>query len=136
MPVEEGESAVYCCCFPSDPTQALVLHAPSKNPSINKECSKRVSTTSFTAIRGFGSVQVAVGHFFTYFARDSTGSEFGGANAVFLFFVMSGFLMMVGYAGKGEKDSTKSNFYFLPSSSNFSKRFVINRFSRIFPVYW
>jgi hypothetical protein len=31
-------------------------------------------------------------------------SEFGGGNAVLMFFVMSGFIMMIGYAGKAPVD--------------------------------
>jgi peptidoglycan/LPS O-acetylase OafA/YrhL len=49
-------------------------------------------------------------------------SEFGGGNAVLMFFIMSGFLMMCGYAGKA--DVTKR--YDL----SFAKSFMLNRIAR------
>ena len=49
--------------------------------------------------------QVSLGHFFTYWARGAgRGVELGGGNAVLMFLIMSGFIMTVGYAGKGPAD--------------------------------
>ena len=67
----------------------------------------RVETTAFECIRGFGALQVAIGHYFSIWSVDTTpGSDFGGGNAVLMFFLMSGFIMMVGYAGKGPADGS------------------------------
>ena len=53
--------------------------------------------TAFECIRGFGALQVAIGHYFSIWSVDTTpGSDFGGGNAVLMFFLMSGFIAMVG----------------------------------------
>ena len=45
-----------------------------------------------------GALQVSLGHFFTFYADYGSVAtpEFGGGNAVLMFFVMSGFLIMIG----------------------------------------
>ena len=64
--------------------------------------SDRLSTDAFDCIRGMGSLQVFFGHFYNFFSKptDSIPQEYGGGCAVLMFFVMSGFLMMTGYANK------------------------------------
>ena len=80
-----------CCCIYGDSISASFLTS-SKT---------RIPTDAFDCIRGMGALQVSLGHFFTFYAdfENAATPEFGGGNAVLMFFVMSGFLMTIGYAG-------------------------------------
>ena len=80
-----------CFCMYGDPISALALMSTKT----------RIHTEAFDCIRGMGSLQVSLGHFFTFYANfeNAATPEFGGGNAVLMFFVMSGFLMTIGYAG-------------------------------------
>ena len=116
-----------CCCWRADHTAARRTHS-----------GVRVRTEAFDAVRGFGALQVAVGHFFSFWARgDGDGLELGGGNAVLMFFVMSGFVMTVGYAGKGPADggccgaSCCRGF-----GGGFAIDFWARRVARIGPLYW
>jgi hypothetical protein len=104
-------------CTETDPPSARMLHK-----------GRRVPTEALTCIRGFGALQVAVGHYYTFMDTDvGHESEFGGGNAVLMFFVMSGFVMMIGYAGKAPVDGC---------CGYFSRDFWLRRVARIGPVVW
>lgn len=132
------EMGNYCCSL-SDP---LSVHRILRKASIISEdddnnnkgnttaLPKQVNTEAFTCIRGMGALQVFLGHFFAYFAKTNeiplaaktqSMPDFGGGSAVLMFFIMSGFLMMVGYATK-------------PSVSAYN--FLSHRVARLGPVYW
>lgn len=104
-----------CFVFVSKHAEARALHK-----------GKRVPTGPFGAVRAIGALQVAVGHFFTYVCRRYPGVEVGGGNAVLIFLLMSGFVMQVGYAGKGPTKADPSLW------GTFLKR----RIARVGPLYW
>ena len=119
---------VTCCRFPSDSVAAEALLLPSK----------KIATEAFDCIRGMGALQVSIGHFFNYYVENgnSPSPEFGGGNAVLMFFVMSGFLMMIGYAGKSRVMSSKCCWADWRIDLNFSSSFLQNRIARLCPVAW
>ena len=97
----------------------------------------RVATEPFGAIRGFAALQVSLGHFFTFWARgDGRGIELGGGNAVLMFLIMSGFVMTVGYAGKGPADGGCCGTCCRGFGGRFAVEFWARRVARIGPVYW
>ena len=97
----------------------------------------RVATEPFDAIRGFAALQVSLGHYFTYWARgDGRGIELGGGNAVLMFLIMSGFVMTVGYAGKGPADGGCCGTCCRGYGGRFAVEFWARRVARIGPVYW
>ena len=137
------EMGNYCCSL-SDPlsvhrtirkantTTTITITTSEDDSKGNPPAPPRqVSTEAFTCIRGMGALQVFLGHYFTYFAKTNeiplassktpSMPDFGGGNAVLMFFIMSGFLMMVGYASK-------------PSVSAYN--FLAHRVARLGPVYW
>jgi peptidoglycan/LPS O-acetylase OafA/YrhL len=134
-----------CSLTYSDPISARMLHyKPLKHAddiddswsSVYKALyqvnySRRVHMEAFDAIRGFVAVQIFFGHFFVYFGRINRGLELGGANAVNIFFILSGFVLMVTYAHKGPIDS-----YHCGERNIFAKTFLLKRLIRIGPVYW
>ena len=97
----------------------------------------RVATEPFDAIRGFAALQVSLGHFFTFWARgDGRGIELGGGNAVLMFLIMSGFVMTIGYAGKGPADGGCCGTCCRGFGGRFAVEFWARRVARIGPVYW
>ncbi|CAJ1328202.1 unnamed protein product [Effrenium voratum] len=86
----------------------------------------RVDTLALTGLRGFAALHVAVGHYAS--ASPLHVDLIGGASMSF-FYLLSGFVMTLGYA----KDLLADD------SSNFrdfnKKRFWRNRFARLFPMY-
>lgn len=109
-----------CCCKYSDPNTAKLL----------KRADSRIPTGAFDCIRGMGALQVSIGHYFIYFST-TAGGEFGGEDAVLMFFIMSGFLMMIGYANKEIKKSDVTCY-----DLKFAGLFLRNRVARIGPLYW
>jgi peptidoglycan/LPS O-acetylase OafA/YrhL len=136
---------------------------------INLNANRTVPTEAFQCLRGCGSIQILLGHFFFFFvgkSGDSLQYEFGGGNAVNMFFVMSGFLMIVGYAEKypisdgaqsalllvgkdrGEEEFSSDTGVYLGRSCNrlevltnydkrtFAKKFWWRRVARICPMLW
>ena len=87
----------------------------------------RANSTSFGALRFVANTQVASGHFF----QQELGLKFecGGASAVSLFLVMSGFVMTLAYGRKAEAAERYG-----PCSA-VSRSFVARRVARLTPVY-
>ena len=84
-----------------------------------------------------GALQVSIGHLTAIF-MDGTpeGLELGGGNAVIMFFIMSGFVMQVGYAGKGPADGACPGSCGKGCGGAFAREFWARRVARIGPVYW
>lgn len=127
----EIQAAQNCCCFQAFPNEARRLHV-----------GKRVDADAFQGVRAIGALQVTVGHFFYHFARRTDGIDAGGGNAVLIFFVMSGFVMTIGYAGKAKDQPVGQGVGCCGCSesgcaaSAFQKEFWARRLARIGPVYW
>lgn len=73
-----------CCGIPV----TVADHASTR--AVHK--GKRVHSAAFDCIRGFGALQVSLGHFFSSYVyyHEAGGIELGGGNAVIMFFLMSG----------------------------------------------
>ena len=112
-------------CAKSDHHAARAAHA-----------GRRVATEAFDCIRGFGALQVMLGHFYTYWCHEASGLELGGGNAVLMFFLMSGFIMQVGYAGKGPADGGCCCGCCFGCGGAFAKSFWARRLARIGPIVW
>ena len=110
-----------CCMLSSAPAAARMLHR-----------GRRVSTEPFDCIRGFGALQVAIGHWFAFVRMGKGGTEFGGGSAVLMFFVMSGFVMQLGYAGKA-KDGTGGCCW---GCDPLGRGFLLRRIARMGPLVW
>lgn len=111
-----------CVCCVSDHGAARAEHKGA-----------RVHTPALDAIRGFGALQVSLGHW-------GVAGETGGGSAVQTFFIMSGFIMMIGYAGKGpvtapEKCASCPSIV-APFTSVFARSFWIRRIARVGPLVW
>jgi len=113
--VWDPELAESSCLFVSKHAEARGMHNGLRVPS-----------GAFGAVRAIGALQVAVGHFFTFVCRGYPGLEVGGGNAVLIFLLMSGFVMQVGYAGKGPAKANPDLW------GTFLKR----RIARVAPLYW
>ena len=93
---------------------------------------RRVPTAPFDGIRGFGALQVAIGHWFDFMRKNRDGTEWGGGNAVLMFFVMSGFVMMLGYGGKGSGASGVAGCGY----NYLGRNFLLRRIARMGPTVW
>ena len=115
----------------------------------NRQRSRVVPTIAFDCIRGFAAIQVYCGHYFSFFAKQHdrnaihrygqslNQADFGGGNAVFMFFIMSGFLMQIGYSSKLPR-LAKTNIF---NSVVFEKAvhwwdFMKQRVARVTPLVW
>jgi len=119
-----------CCGIPV----TVADHASTR--AVHK--GKRVHSAAFDCIRGFGALQVSLGHFFSSYVyyHEAGGIELGGGNAVIMFFLMSGFVMQVGYAGKGPADGACCGGMASGCGGAFAREFWARRVARIGPVYW
>ena len=77
-------------CFPADAASARDDVRGLKPP--------RMPTAAFDAIRGWASLQVAIGHYFMFMSHGHyfNGLCIGGGSSVLIFFLMSAFVMMIG----------------------------------------
>ena len=126
------------CCFTHD-------HVAAREGEYNSRCA-RVRTEAFDCLRGFAALQVSIGHYFSYWAGSGYDHphELGGGNAVLMFFLMSGFVMQVGYAGKGPADGSCAcctcccprGICCLGCGGSFAKSFWARRLARLAPVAW
>lgn len=100
-------------------------------------------------IREFAAIQVYCGHFSGYFAKQhdqnaihgygysSNQVDFGGGNAVLIFFFMGGFLMQIGYSSKVPKLSSNNIFNsMLFELIVYWFDFTKQRVARIAPMVW
>ena len=74
--------------------------------------------------------QVLSDHFFSY-GVVSPRLTFGGGFAVNMFFVMSGFVMTVGYGAKAAQAAATAR-----DSLRFTRNFLARRIAQIGPVMW
>ena len=124
-----------CCCrtaaLPGEQVSAccgLLPGFPHSARAIAR--GRRVPTASFDAIRGFAALQVAIGHFFAFWRRGADATEWGGGNAVLMFFIMSGFVMMLGYGGKGAAPAVSGGY------GGIARSFLLRRVARMGPTVW
>ena len=105
----------------------------------------RVNTVPFECIRGFGALQVSIGHYYAFWSTKTyPGIEMGGGNAVLMFLIMSGFVMQVGYAKHGPADGSCCCCSSMPRrggccvgcGGHFARDFWSRRFSRLAPVVY
>jgi len=82
-PLHVGETGQACFQY-TDPISARLLHNSDHS-------GEKIPTEAFDCIRGMGALQVSMGHLFAMFMIDGEGVDFGGENAVLMFFIMSGF---------------------------------------------
>ena len=96
----------------------------------------RVRTEAFDGIRGLCALQVAVGHYCTFYTRLHV--DIGGGNAVLVFFIMSGFVMQVGYAPGGPADGSCCccGGCCAGCGGEFARKFWSRRLARIGPLTW
>ena len=86
--------------------------------------------------------------FFTWWSPDTfPGIECGGGNAVLMFFIMSGFVMQIGYAGKGPADGSccccapdggrgGGGGCCTGCGGKFARTFWARRVARLLPLTW
>ena len=108
-------------CAKSDHHAARVAHA-----------GRRVATEAFDCIRGFGALQVMLGHFYTYWCHEASGLELGGGNAVLMFFLMSGFIMQVSTPARPADGGCCCGCCCCGGAKSFWAR----RLARIGPIVW
>jgi peptidoglycan/LPS O-acetylase OafA/YrhL len=121
----------------SDPGVARYLHKSMKNAVPETTDRNRspgkviVPTEAFEFIKGFGCLQVFLGHYQLWtkvdYGHDNgmiREADFGGGSAVFMFFIMSGMLLTIGYASRAE------------ASLPWAWDFMLMRFSRLAPSCW
>jgi peptidoglycan/LPS O-acetylase OafA/YrhL len=122
VPLADPADAVTCCgCGVGWPGPARALAKDQR----------RVPTAAFDGIRGFGALQVAVGHFFEFMRKGRDRTEWGGGSAVLMFFIMSGFVMMLGYGGKGAGSGVQGcGYHYL------GRNFLLRRIARMGPTVW
>lgn len=87
----------------------------------------RIRTASFEGVRGFAALQVSCGHLFSIYVRRAT-IDLGGGNAVIVFLVMSGLVMVLANHGRNEEARTR------PLA--FARTFWAKRLARLGPVNW
>lgn len=63
----------------------------------------RIDSASLNGLRGLAALHVAVGHFFIFSKEPTQGIDFIGGVAMPFFFLISGFVMVVGYGQKRYK---------------------------------
>ena len=81
----------------------------------------KTNCTPWRRLRGLAALHVAVGHFSTF----GLGVDLLGGSAMTLFYLLSGFVMMLGY-GDRKDDEPPLNV----------RKFLQNRFARLAPVYY
>ena len=121
--------------IPPEPDTGPAATAPVK-PRM-----KRVDTAALTGLRGLAAVHVACGHIFI---GSTLGQDLIGGAAMPFFFLLSGFVMTLGYGqtqyerpgccGGGPEYSTSDGQGKAATMMDKSK-FWQNRFARLFPVY-
>ena len=142
----EAKEPRTCCGATSD-------HTKAREADPSGRAASKVRTEAFDCLRGFAALQVSLGHYFTYWAPNVFRGELGGGDAVLMFFLMSGFVMQVGYAGKGPADGScpccgdccpsegccaccSRGRCCLGCGGTFARQFWARRLARLAPMAW
>ncbi|CAK9116538.1 unnamed protein product [Durusdinium trenchii] len=116
-------------CIPrrSDPASPAASEGVSEAQQGLRQKEGRVDTHALTGLRGFAALHVALGH---YCAISPVHVDLIGGASMSFFYLLSGFVMTLGYAKDLVAADSSSNL------ANFNKRrFWRNRFARLFPMY-
>jgi len=86
---------------------------------------KEIDTSAITGLRAITALQIACGHWLLFFGNNSNPYlDFQGGIAVSTFFLITGFVMQVGYSEKVE--SPRFHYW----------EFIKRRYVRMLPLHW
>ncbi|CAE7710495.1 unnamed protein product, partial [Symbiodinium microadriaticum] len=119
------------CCPRRGGQRAAPMQAPADSATAqlapNSKGSERVDTLALTGLRGLAALHVAFGH---YIAGSPLHVDLIGGASMSFFYLLSGFVMTLGYAKDLVAGGESSRI------ADFNKsRFWRNRFARLFPMY-
>ncbi len=90
---------------------------------------RKIDTDALNGLRGIVAVHIAVGHYCAF----GLGVDLLGGTSLSLFYLLSGYIMTVGYASKLINPNERQRAQAKPLNK---KRFMVNRVARLCPLYW
>ena len=96
---------------------------------INEIVPRKIDTKALTGLRGVVALHIAIGHY----SGDGLGVDLVGGASLPLFYILSGYIMTIGYASKLIHPDINQRRLAKPLNK---KRFMVNRIARLFPLYW
>ena len=96
---------------------------------INETVPRKIDTKALTGLRGVVALHIAIGHYSAF----GLGVDLVGGASLALFYILSGYIMTIGYASKLIHPDINQRRLAKPLNK---KRFMVNRIARLFPLYW
>ena len=100
-----------------------------KNAIIKQIVPRKIDTKALTGLRGIVALHIAISHY----SSGGLGVDLLGGPSLALFYILSGYIMTIGYASKLIHPDVNQRRLAKPLDK---KRFMVNRIARIFPLYW
>ena len=158
VPAGLAPGAVFDAVVETGETPPAAAEAPANSAAAarpdKEEEEERLDTKALTGLRGFAAFHVMIGHYFVF---GELRQDLLGGQAMGLFYVLSGFVMYLGYASVPVADPTGGGTWLaklcccigccdaccapntrqLDQGKPFSaKAFYIKRFARLAPTYY
>ena len=92
---------------------------------INEIVPRKIDTKALTGLRGVVALHIAIGHY----SGDGLGVDLVGGASLPLFYILSGYIMTIGYASKLIHPDINQRRLAKPLNK---KRFMVNRIARLF----
>lgn len=90
---------------------------------------RKIDTDALNGLRGIVAIHIAIGHYSGF----GLGVDLLGGTSLSLFYLLSGYIMTIGYASKliNPNERQRDNAKVLNK-----RRFMVNRVARLCPLYW
>ena len=90
---------------------------------------RKIDTVALNGLRGIVAMHIALGHYSGF----GLGIDLIGGASLPLFYLLSGYIMTIGYGSKLTNPSSRQRNLAKPLNR---KRFMVNRVARLCPLYW
>ena len=125
----------YFCTTPKSsenkdiPISSNEIEDGSEKNAIKQIVPRKIDTKALTGLRGIVALHIAISHYSGF----GLGVDLLGGPSLALFYILSGYIMTIGYASKLIHPDVNQRRLAKPLDK---KRFMVNRIARIFPLYW
>ena len=125
----------YFCTTPKSsenkdiPISSNEIEDGSQKNAIKQIVPRKIDTKALTGLRGIVALHIAISHY----SGGGLGVDLLGGPSLALFYILSGYIMTIGYASKLIHPDVNQRRLAKPLDK---KRFMVNRIARLFPLYW